>query len=441
MTFAPDPTDRPPDPTERPRATAGEPPAPDVPLVRLDGTIVSGGRRTPAGCVVLAGEQIAYAGRAADLPTELAAAAEAPAGWDPGVLLLPGLVDIHHHGGAGGEYGPDAAAGRRAAAHHRAHGSTTLVGSLVSNFPDVLVAGVDACAGLVAAGELEGVHLEGPFLSDARRGAQNPAALTDVDLGLVERLASAAERAGAADALIQMTFAPERPGATALPGELARHGIVGAVGHTDATDAHSRAAIEQVVAGGAREGRAIATHVFNGMRPLHHRDPGPIAGCLAAAGRGELVLEVIGDGVHLDPGTVTMLFDLVGPEAIALITDALSACGMPPGRYTLGDLDIVVDGQVCRLADGSSIAGSIATMLDVLRWVTTHAGVRLEDAVLAATATPARVTGLAATARVGSLEAGYRGDVLAVAAESYDEASGRVTPLALRAVYRRGARR
>lgn len=416
--------------------------SPEVPSapVRLDGTIVAAGRRTVAGCVVLAGELIAYAGRAADLPRELAAAARAPEGWDPGVLLLPGLVDIHHHGGAGGEYGPDPAAGRRAAAHHRAHGSTTLVGSLVSNFPDALAAGVTACAGLVAAGELEGVHLEGPFLSYARRGAQNPAALTDVDLGLVERLAAAAAEAGAPEALVQMTFAPERPGADALPGELARHGIVGAVGHTDATDAQSRAAIERVVAGGARQGRALATHVFNGMRPLHHRDPGPIAGCLAAAGRGELVLEVIGDGVHLDPGTVRMMFDLVGPEAIALITDALSACGMPPGRYTLGDLDIVVDDQVCRLADGSSIAGSIATMLDVLRWVTTAAGVPLEDAVTAATATPARVTGLGALHRVGTLAAGARADVLAVAEEAYDEATGRATPLALRAVYRRGVR-
>ena len=406
------------------------PPEPSPP-VRLDGTIVAGGRRLSGGCVVLAGEQIAYAGSAADLPPELAAVAQAPRDGEATGLLLPGLVDLHHHGGAGGEYGPDAAAARVAAAHHRAHGSTTLVGSLVSNTPDALVAGVTACAGLVAAGELEGVHSEGPFLSYVRRGAQNPAVLTDVDLGLVERLTAAAADAGAADALVQMTFAPERPGADALPAELARHGIIGAIGHTDASDAQARAAIDRVVRGGARQGRAIATHVFNGMRPLHHRDPGPIAGCLGAAGRGELVLEVIGDGVHLDAGTVRMMFDLVGPENIALITDALSACGMPPGRYRLGDLDIVVDGVVCRLAEGDSIAGSIATMLDVVRWTVTAAGVRLEDAVTAATATPARVAGLDARYGVGSLTPGARGDVLVL---------GDTAGLPLRAVYRRGRR-
>ncbi|MCA0437677.1 MAG: amidohydrolase family protein [Actinobacteria bacterium] len=408
--------------------------------LRLDGTIVAAGRRTPAGCVVLVGDRIGYAGRAADLPPELAAAAVPPPGWDRDVLLLPGLVDIHHHGGAGAEYGPDAAAGRRAAAHHRAHGSTTLVGSLVSNLPDQLVAGVAATSALVAAGELEGVHLEGPFLSHARRGAQNPAALTDVDPALVERLVAAAQRAGAPEALVQMTFAPERPGADALPAELARHGIIGAIGHTDAGEAQARTAIEQVVAGAARDGRALATHLFNGMRPLHHRDPGPVAAALSAARRGELVAEVIGDGAHLDAGLVAMLFELLGPDSIALITDALSACGMPPGRYTLGELDIVVDEQVCRLADGDSLAGSIATLLDVLRWVTTAAGVPLEDAVTAATATPARVSGLAATYGVGSLAPGARGDVLAVAEQEYDERSGRLQPLALRAVYRRGAR-
>ena len=411
------------------------PPQPSTP-VRLDGTIIDGGRRIPGGAVVLQGERIAYAGRAADLPPSLAAAAPPP-GWDPAILLLPGLVDLHQHGGAGGEYGPDPAAGRVAAAHHRAHGSTTLIGSLVSNFPAQLQAGVEACAALVAAGELEGVHLEGPFLSDARRGAQNPAALTDVDVGLIEALVAAADRGGAPDALVQMTFAPERPGAQELPAELARHGIVGAVGHTDATDAQARAAIDQVVRGGAREGRAIATHVFNGMRPLHHRDPGPIAGCLAGAARGEVVLEVIGDGAHLDPGTVRMMFDLVGPDAIALITDALSACGMPPGRYSLGDLDIVVDDTVCRLAEGDSIAGSIATLLDVLRWVVGHAGVPLEDAVTAATATPARVAGLADALGVGSLAAGSRGDVLALA-EADAEPLGAGPRLDLRAVYRRG---
>lgn len=443
--------------------------------MRLDGTMVDNGRRTASACVVLEGDRIAYSGPAADLPPDLAARARVPHGWDRDVLLIPGLVDLHHHGGAGGEYGPDPHAARRAAAHHRGHGSTSLIASLVANAPDALDAGVAACSALVAAGELKGVRLEGPFLSPVRRGAQNPAALIDVDLALVERLAATAAAAGAPGALTQMTFAPERPGAEGLPRVLARHGIVGAVGHTDATERQTRAALDAIVggapgpsgpAGGApdtvgratRDGRAIASHVFNAMRPMRHRDPGPIAACLSAAARGEAVLEVIGDGAHLDAGTVRMLFDLVGPGAIALVSDAVSACGMPPGRYTLGDLDIVVDDEVCRLADDGALAGSVATLLDVLRWVTTRVGVPLEDAVTAATATPARVAGLpvglaaepagpagptgtrAGTVAVGSLAAGARADVIAVSAEAYDPRTGRVSPLVLRAVYRRGLR-
>ncbi|MBW3086694.1 hypothetical protein KEM60_02923 [Austwickia sp. TVS 96-490-7B] len=396
--------------------------------MRLDGTLIDDGRRTPQATLVLDGDTIVYAGACRDLPAHWQTAA-LPPGWSPDLLLLPGLVDIHHHGGAGGEYGPDVDASRRAALHHRQHGSTTLVGSLVSNYPATLDAGVATCAGLVAEGLLDGIHLEGPFLSDIRCGAQNPAALTDVDVHLVERLVTTAAAAGAADALVQMTFAPERPGADQLPAVLAEHGIIGAVGHTDATEAQTRAAIDHVVHGGARQGRAIATHVFNAMRPLRHRDPGPIAGCLAAAARGDLILEVIGDGAHLDAGTVRMLFDLVGPHRIALITDALSACGMPPGRYTLGDLDIIVDDTVCRLADGGSIAGSIATLVDVLRWTVCTAGVPLTDAVTAASATPADVAGFGGA---GRLRVGSRADILALTSDSAE------APLHVRAVYQAG---
>ncbi|GAB78414.1 N-acetylglucosamine 6-phosphate deacetylase [Austwickia chelonae] len=398
-------------------------------LLRLDGTLVDGGRRAPRSCLVIEGDRIAYAGPAVDLPPHLAEAPRAP-GLSDDLLLMPGLVDLHHHGAAGGEYGPDPEGCRRAIAHHRAHGSTTLVASLVSNFPDVLDAGVRTCSQLVAEGELAGIHLEGPFLSYARRGAQNPAALTDVDLDLVERLAATATSAGAPDALVQMTFAPERPGADELPAVLARHGIVGAVGHTDGTAAQARAAVERVVNGTARGGQALATHLFNGMRPLHHRDPGPIAGCLAAAAQGEAVLEAIGDGVHLDAGTVRMLFDVVGPDALALITDAMSACGMPPGKYTLGGQDVVVDGRTARLVEGDSIAGGVATMIDVLRWTVVEAGVSLPDAVTAATATPARVAGLTGA---GRLVPGAWADVLAV-----EEQDRQGIPLVVRAVYRRG---
>jgi N-acetylglucosamine-6-phosphate deacetylase len=148
-----------------------------------------------------------------------------------------------------------------------------------------------------------------------------------------------------------------------------------------------------------------------GLPPLHLGAPGPVPACLAQAGRGEAVLEVIGDGVHLAAETVLMLFELVGPEAICLVTDAMAASGMPDGSYTLGGRDVVVADRTARLADGGSIAGGVATLLDVVRWCVTVAGIPLGDAVTASSATPARTLGLGG---VGSLEAGRPADVVVV---------------------------
>jgi N-acetylglucosamine-6-phosphate deacetylase len=208
-----------------------------------------------------------------------------------------------------------------------------------------------------------------------------------------------------------MTFAPERPGAAALMTQLATAGVVPAVGHTDADAATARAALDRVLELGPRGGRPLVTHVFNGMPPLHHRSPGPVAAALGSAGRGEAVLEVVGDGVHLAAETVRMLFETVGPDSLALITDAMAASGMPEGRYSLGGRDVVVDGRTARLADGGSIAGGVATLLEVVRWCVREVGISLTDAVTAASATPASVMGWS---DVGSLAAGRRADLVVV---------------------------
>jgi N-acetylglucosamine-6-phosphate deacetylase len=136
-----------------------------------------------------------------------------------------------------------------------------------------------------------------------------------------------------------------------------------------------------------------------------------VAACLAQAGRGEAVLEVIGDGVHLAAETVRMLFDLVGPQAICLVTDAMAASGMPDGSYTLGGRDVLVADRTVRLADGGSIAGGVATLLEVVRWCVTEAGIPVLDAVTAASLTPAQTLGLPG---VGSLAAGQQADVVVV---------------------------
>ncbi|MGN6635143.1 MAG: N-acetylglucosamine-6-phosphate deacetylase [Oryzihumus sp.] len=385
-------------------------PAPSPARTLLTGRVVTPTAVLPDGAVALEGERIAFAGKARDLPPDWRDAA-VPDGWASGSTILPGLVDVHCHGGAGGEVGPDPVATRAAAAHHRRRGTTSLVGSLVSADPATLLAGTRTAAALVATDELAGVHLEGPFLSHARRGAQRADARTDVDPGLVEALARAAADAGAPQALVQMTFAPERDPGSRLPAALAAHSILPAVGHTDADDTLVAASLRAALETAPRGGRPLVTHVFNGMPPLHHRTPGPVAACLSAAARGEAVLEVVGDGVHLAPGTVRMLFDLVGGEGLCLVTDAMAASGMPEGTYQLGGQEVQVEGGTARLVDGGAIAGGVATLLDVVRWSVQEAGVPLLEAVTAASATPAEA--LALDGR-GRLEAGARSDLVVV---------------------------
>jgi N-acetylglucosamine-6-phosphate deacetylase len=156
--------------------------------------------------------------------------------------------------------------------------------------------------------------------------------------------------------------------------------------------------------------RPTVTHLFNGMPPLHHRSPGPVAACLRLARAGTVAVELIADGVHLDPETVRMVFDLVGPENVVLVTDSMAATGLPDGHYELGPATVSVSGAVARLGDGT-LAGGTATLLDVVRRTIT-AGVEPAAAVLSATAVPAAVIGQGDT--IGSLRAGLRADVVVV---------------------------
>ncbi|MFC4372653.1 N-acetylglucosamine-6-phosphate deacetylase [Nocardia halotolerans] len=320
-------------------------------------------------------------------------------------LVLPGLLDMHCHGGAGfGFPNADGAGARIAAAHHRRHGTTGLMGSLVSAPPEVLIEQAAVLAELVTDGELLGVHLEGPFINATRCGAQDPAAIVPGDPALFERVCAAAH-----GTVRSMTLAPETARFTELLAAMRGHGVLPSLGHTDADAATTSARIAE--AAGAP---ITATHLFNGMPELHHRSPGPVAACLAAAGRGDMVVELIADGVHLAPATVAMVFDTVGAEQIALVSDAMAAAGMRDGDYRLGALDVQVHDGVARLATGDgtrgAIAGGTATLLDVLRWTVQHAGVPLVDAVIAATRTPARVLGL--LGERGSLTVGARADLL-----------------------------
>ncbi|MFC7574668.1 N-acetylglucosamine-6-phosphate deacetylase [Klenkia terrae] len=357
----------------------------------LRGRLVTGGSVVEDGVVAVLDDRIGYAGPAAGFAGDLPPAA-------PDRLLLPGLVDLHCHGGGGhGFPDGDTAGVRAAAAHHRRGGTTTLVASLVSAPTEILLARLDVLAPLVRAGELAGVHLEGPFLSAARCGAQDPAALLPGDPALLRRLL-------AAGVVVSVTLAPETAHADELVAVLREHGALPSFGHTDASAATTTAAVRSA----ARTGRVSATHLFNGMPPMLSRAPGPVAACLAAAGRGELVVELVADGVHLAPETVAAVFDLVGPAQVALVSDAMAAAGMPDGGYRLGGLPVTVSGGVARLTTGGAIAGGTSRLLDVVR-CTVAAGVPLADVVLAATQTPADLLG---RTDVGRLVAGARADVL-----------------------------
>ncbi|GAA3607246.1 hypothetical protein GCM10022199_08800 [Marihabitans asiaticum] len=298
------------------------------------------------------------------------------------------LLDIHCHGAVGSEFGGDGEGSRQAATYHRDEGVARVVASLVSGPHEQMVQAVAVLAPLVADGTLAGVHSEGPFLADARRGAHDPAALRDPDVALVEAMAAAADEGGAPGALKHLTFAPERPGRAGLLRSLAEYDILPAVGHTDAEPVEIERALGEAA---ETSGRApLVTHLFNGMRPFHHRDGGAVAPALAAAGRGEAFVELIADGVHVAPEVVRMVFETVGPERVVLVSDAMSATGLGDGQYRLGSLSVTVEGGVARLSDAGSIAGSTSTLADCVRWAVEVAGVDEGDAYRSASDTPAR---------------------------------------------------
>src|SRR6476469_137024 len=340
---------------------------------------------------------------AGDGPPPGAGAAERVSG-----TMLPAYVDLHCHGGGGTAFTDlrdDAAAA--AAEHHHAHGSTSLLASLVPMSQRDLERGVAMLAELADDGLVDGIHLEGPWLAEARCGAHDPTLLRDPSLAEVERLIELGR-----GHLRQVTLAPERAHGLDLVRWLTTAGIHAAIGHTTATYAQ----VEQAVAAGAD----LGTHLFNGMDPWHHRNPGAAPALMRSAARGEVTVELIADGAHLSDDTVRTVLDLVGADHVAFVSDAMAAAGVGDGAYVLGGLSVVVDHGVARLArdpDGTtpgSIAGGTSHVADIVTRVVA-AGTPLAYAVRPATRAPARALGLADR---GSLAAGSRADVVVVDANA-----------------------
>ena len=387
------------------------------------GSLVTPSRIIADGAVVLADRRIAWVGPAceagsAGLDDVVGSAVRAPEGG----YVLPGLVDVHCHGG-GGESFPDAGTAERAmiaVREHRRHGTTSLVASCVTAAPDVLRARARVLAGLCDAGELAGIHFEGPFISAERCGAQDPARIIDPDAGLTRELLALGR-----GHVTTMTIAPEKPGVTGdggLIAALVAGGAVPSLGHTDSEAGPVRAALADAAArldARAEVGlpmrcdRPTATHLFNGMRPMHHRAPGPVPEFLAAAARGRCIVEMIGDGVHLNPAIVLDMFETLGRDNVVLVTDAMAAAGMADGDYVLGSQPVTVADGVARLSEGGAIAGGTSRLIDVVR-TTWRGGVDLVDAVYAASVQGARILG---DDSVGALESGRWGDVVVTDAD------------------------
>ncbi|MFH9492949.1 MULTISPECIES: N-acetylglucosamine-6-phosphate deacetylase [Streptomyces] len=373
---------------------------------RADSTVLAGARVVLPTGTVENGRVIVEGTRIAGSTPDGARTVDLRGHW-----VVPGFVDMHNHGGGGASFATgtaeDVLTGVRT---HRAHGSTTVVASTVTGDLDFLARQAGMLSELVEQGELAGIHFEGPFISPCRKGAHSEALLRDPDPAEVRKLVDAAR--GTAK---MVTLATELPGGIESVRLLAEHGVIAAVGHTDATYEQTVAAIEA--------GATVATHLFNAMPALGHRAPGPIAALLEDE---RVTVELINDGTHLHPAALELAYHHAGAGRVALITDAMDAAGSADGDYLLGPLGVVVKDGVARLVDGGSIAGSTLTLDTAFRRAVTVDKIPVEDVVRSISANPARLLGL--DDRVGSLEPGKDADLVVL-----DE------DFTLRGVMRRGA--
>lgn len=320
--------------------------------------------------------------------------------YGPGSWVIPGLIDTHIHGAVGQNFmsgSPEAIAA--ICRYHAAHGTTGLLATTGAASDE---ATEKAIRGLVPTVRQQpsdgaavlGIHLEGPFLNEIRRGAQDPEAIQAPDMAKLERWLEMGR-----GTVLMMTIAPELPGALELVRAMTARGVRAVAGHTDATYAQMAEAMAA--------GICHTIHTFNGMRGLHHREPGAAGAALELDG---LTAEVIPDGFHVHPAVIRLLYRMKGTTGMTLVTDAVDAAGLPDGEYQSERSAVrVVNGRV-ELADGSSLAGSTLTMIGAVRNVMQFCGIGLAEAVTMASLGPARLLGLAE--RKGTIEEGKDADLV-----------------------------
>jgi N-acetylglucosamine-6-phosphate deacetylase len=316
-----------------------------------------------------------------------------------GSWLLPGFIDIHVHGGNGADFmNADSASFDQIASFHLSQGTTSLLATTMTapqeHITQVLQAISDYQQHRMRYAQVIGVHLEGPFLSPKRSGAQHPAYMVFPQLDWMK------DWQQQYPGIVQMvTLAPELPGGLELITWLSKQGIVPACGHSDASYSDMQQAIDA--------GLKHVVHAFNAMSPLHHREPGVVGALLTNA---KLSAEIIADGHHVHPAVIDLLVKLKSPDRLILISDAIAAAGMPDGDYQLGGLDVKVEQGVARLKERSHLAGSVITMLDAFRYIINTVGVSIIDASRYASANPAIL--LHKDHRMGSIATGKQADLL-----------------------------
>jgi N-acetylglucosamine-6-phosphate deacetylase len=322
-----------------------------------------------------------------------------------GLMAAAGFIDLQINGAFGNDFTADPASIWAVGARLAETGVTSFLPTIVSSPPETIAAARATLEGGPVQGYAGamplGLHVEGPFLSPEKAGAHNPAYLCPPDRG-------AAANWSRANGILMATLAPELPGALDLVADLVSRGVVVSAGHSQADHEQGAAAIDA--------GVRYATHLFNAMPSIGHREPGLAAALLLDP---RVTVGLIPDGVHVAPAMVELVWRLAGPGRVSIVTDAMAALGMPPGGYPLADREIAVDVTAARTSDGR-LAGSVITIAQGLGNIVAFTGCPTAEAIATVTSTPARLLGLPDR---GALVEGAIADVVLLSADLTVEAT------------------
>ncbi|HEY5266232.1 MAG TPA: N-acetylglucosamine-6-phosphate deacetylase [Acidimicrobiales bacterium] len=359
-------------------------------LIR-NATVIAGDSVVPGGWLLIENGKI----------TDLGVKGAEPSGVQQtvdllGNYLLPGFVDVHVHGGGGQSFGADPEANAAVSRFHAAGGTTSLLAGITTAPKPVMIDGATVLGSAVdveGGARILGLHLEGPFISLTRKGAHNPSQIRPPDAQELSSLNSAAQ-----GKVRLVTAAPEIHGFDDLLREATLETVLIGAGHTDATGEQLLSAIDA--------GVKSLTHTFNGMRPVSHRSPA----VLQAIVDSDVMCEIICDGLHVHPTFVRMLRQLVGPERVVLITDAVAWAGLGDGEYSSGERRVEVVGGRVVLVGTETLAGSTLTMAEAFRLYVQFTGASICEASKAASTNPARLLG--EDSRIGTIRVGLDADLV-----------------------------